>query len=177
MSLTDQFPSVFEHHPFRSVFLNTGCCPRSTASPVTGIRREKSVRRLSHNGEILLRNPKNVSLNPNHQWHYETPEPGDTHRWMSQKQNTSLGRVVALCECGPPITLCGEWRMVMKRNNSQRLLAPSPIGAALGENKCSAHRSRPVASNETEAVPVCQQQGTRGPSWSGDNSKSVVSLI
>ena len=25
-------------------------------------------------------------------------------------------------------------------------------------------KSRPVASNETEAVPVCQQQGTRGPS-------------
>ena len=108
--------------------------------------------------------PKNVFLNPNHRWHYDTPESGDTHRWMTQKQSTSLGRVVALCECGPPVTLCGEFRTVMKREVTVSAFLPFGSGDPMGENKCSAHRSRPVASNETEAVPVCQQQGTRGPS-------------
>ena len=93
-----------------------------------------------------------------------TPDAGYTHRWMTQKQSTSLGRVVALCECGPPVTLCGEFRTVMKREVTVSAFSPFGSGDPLGENKCSAHRSRPVASNETEAVPVCQQQGTRSPS-------------
>ena len=94
-----------------------------------------------------------------------TPDSGYTHRWMTQKQSTSLGRVVALCECGPPVTLCGEWRTVTKREVTVSAFSPlARLARLCGENKCSAHRSRPVASNETEAVPVCQQQGTRGPS-------------
>ena len=68
--------------------------------------------------------PKNVFLNPNHRWHYDTPESGDTHRWMTQKQSTSLGRVVALCECGPPVTLCGAFRTVMKREATLRAVSP-----------------------------------------------------
>ena len=106
-------PGYSLHMPYyrifqpRVIFLSPPCpSPSSPAPPLRWRKDETHQKVLS---------PKNVSLNPNHRWHYDTPESGDTHRWMTQKQSTSLGRVVALCECGPPVTLCGEFRTVMKR--------------------------------------------------------------